>query len=166
MQAQLAWQRSRHHIRVKPHLLLQAATAAPAASTATFSFLPTARQLAFLWDHQLYGTGFVPLGCLLEMGSAAVAACLGDGSSQPQQLVITNAAVPTLAQLPAVENAAEAPAMQCSLSLHSGQLQVAAGPTVQLCLDAQLQCTQVAAAAIPAQLAHTSNKVSNWHHLC
>lgn len=163
--SQLAWQRGRHHIRVRPHILLQAATAAIPASSATFSFFPAASQLAFLWGYQLYGTAVLPLGALLEMGAAAAAACMGDGGAQKvPQLVMANAAVPTLAQLAAVAEAAGALAVVCSLSLHSGQLEVASGPSLQLRLTARLESSpKTAALATGVHPKRTHLKVGRLH---
>lgn len=162
MQAELAWQRGRHHIRVRPHALLQAATAARTASSATFSFSPSARQLAFLWEYQLCGTAFLPLGALLEMGAAAAAASSGDGNGGPQarELIVMDAAVTSLAQCSSAEEAAGAPAVLCSL-LHDGQLQLATGPSLQLCFTAQLGCSHATAAGTSIQTESAFVKVSS-----
>lgn len=160
LQVELAWQRSRHHARARPHLLLQAAAAPSGAAAATFAFSPTATQLAFLLAYQLRGTHLLPLGAAVEMAMAAAAACLGDSTAATPQLVMAGAAAPALVQLPGDDDAAAA-AVLCSQSLHSGQVAVAAGPNLQLCFTAQLELAQEAVPLDPPRLASTPAVVSS-----
>ena len=120
--------------------MLQAVAGAGASGTATFACSPAASQLAFLWDHQLCGKAFLPLGALLEVAAAAAAAALGDAELLPrqQQLLLSGAAVPGLVELS--EDMAAPPLLLCTLSTRSGQLAAASSSAAgqRLCFSAQL----------------------------
>lgn len=169
------WQRSRHHVLAKPLTMLQAVAGAGASGAATFAFSPAASQLACLWDHQLCGKAFLPLGALLEVAAAAAAAALGDAELLPrqQQLLLGGAAVPALVELP--EEMAAPPFVLCTLSTCSGQLIAASSSAAgqRLCFSAQLGGAASGAVAPAADepvtsIAKVRLEVLAWHgmHCC
>lgn len=120
LQFELAWQRSRHHVLGRAHMLLRMASASADLMCFNFSLH---QQLAFLLEYEMFGKAMVPAGALLEMSSAVAAATIGDIDYHPQPILLSLSTMPALVELFCDDSPT---LVVCTLSHRTGQMCAAA----------------------------------------
>lgn len=130
------WHRTRHHVLVQPHTLLQCVSGGGAA--ATFAFSPCSPTISWIWQNELRGTAAAPLAVALEMAAAA-AARAQMGRYDGPKVTLLNAVLLRSAALPA--EAQGSPLLLCTVDCRQGAVALASScesqqqPALWICAE-------------------------------
>lgn len=150
------WQRSRHHVLVRPHALLQCVSTS--TNSLTYSFSP-GTSTAFLFDYQLCGKVLLPAAAFLEMSAAIAVTCL-ENAAPVLHTALAHVSLSTLIDLP---DEASLPVIDFSVSIRTGQLIAACSKksSDKTCFTACILKT----ASVPSKAAADTSRTPQMSHL-